>query len=74
MQSDCSDQPERMRRKIRRNWIVPEGAELTDLDRKILAFQEEGFLVPSRKLIKTPEQIEGIRRSGVVVYNVHGFD
>ena len=46
-----------MRRKIRRNWIVPEGAELTDLDRKILAFQEEGFLVPSRKLIKTPEQI-----------------
>ena len=55
-----------MRRKIRRNWIVPEGAELTDLDRKILAFQEEGCLVPSRKLIKTPEQIEGIRRSGVV--------
>ena len=55
-----------MRRKIRRNRIVPEGAELTDLDRKILAFQEEGFLVPSRKLIKTPEQIEGIRRSGVV--------
>ena len=55
-----------MRRKIRRNWIVPEGVELTDLDRKILAFQEEGFLVPSRKLIKTPVQIEGIRRSGVV--------
>ena len=55
-----------MRRKIRRNWIVPEGVELTDLDRKILAFQEEGFLVPSRKLINTPEQIEGIRRSGVV--------
>ena len=55
-----------MRRKIRRNWIVPEGVELTDLDRKILAFQEEGFLVPSRKLMKTPEQIEGIRRSGVV--------
>ena len=55
-----------MRRKIRRNWIVPEGVEITDLDRKILAFQEEGFLVPSRKLIKTPEQIEGIRRSGVV--------
>ena len=55
-----------MRRKIRRNWIVPEGVELTDLDRKILAFQEECLLVPSRKLIKTPEQIEGIRRSGVV--------
>ena len=55
-----------MRRKIRRNWIVPEGAELTDLDRKVLAFQEEGCLVPSRKLIKTPEQIEGIRRSGGV--------
>ncbi|WP_288155488.1 type I methionyl aminopeptidase [Phocaeicola sartorii] len=55
-----------MRKKVKRNWIVPEGATLTDLDRKVLSFQEAGCLVPSRKLIKTPEQIEGIRRSGVV--------
>ncbi len=55
-----------MQKRIRRNWIVSEDAELTDLDCKILAFQEKGCLVPSRELIKTPEQIAGIRRSGVV--------
>lgn len=38
----------------------------TEMDKKILAAQREGHLVPSRKLIKTPEQIEGIRQSGVV--------
>lgn len=36
------------------------------MDRKVLYYQERGCLVPSRKLIKTPEQIEGIRRSGKV--------
>lgn len=53
-------------RRIKRNWVVPKGAELTELDKKILAFQNQGCLVPTRQLIKTPEQIEGIRRSGVV--------
>lgn len=53
-----------MRNKI--NWRVPKGAELTELDKKVLYFQNKGHLVPSRKLIKTPEQIEGIRRSGVI--------
>ena len=48
------------------NWKVPRGAELTELDKKVLYFQNKGHLVPSRKLIKTPEQIEGIRRSGVL--------
>ena len=48
------------------NWRVPKGAEPTELDRKVLAFQAKGHLCPSRNLIKTPEQIEGIRRSGVV--------
>lgn len=36
------------------------------MDRIILAAQERGKVVPSRSLIKTPEQIEGIRRAGVV--------
>lgn len=36
------------------------------MDKKILFYQNKGCLVPRRKLIKTPEQIEGIRRSGVV--------
>lgn len=53
-----------MRNKI--NWKVPKGAELTELDKKVLYYQNKGHLVPSRKLIKTPEQIEGIRRSGVI--------
>ena len=39
---------------------------MTELDKKILYLQNKGHLVPSRDLIKTPEQIEGIRRSGVV--------
>ncbi len=56
----------RMFKRRKRNWVVPKGAELTELDRKVLAFQDRGCLVPSRKLIKTPEQIEGIRRSGEV--------
>ena len=55
-----------MLKRIRRNWYVPKGAEITELDEKILSFQNRGCLVPTRKLIKTPEQIEGIRRSGVV--------
>lgn len=45
---------------------MPKGAEMTELDKKVLSYQNRGCLVPSRKLIKTPEQIEGIRRSGVV--------
>lgn len=53
------------KRKIR-NWNVPKGTELTEMDKKILYYQNKGCLVPKRKLIKTPEQIEGIRRSGVV--------
>lgn len=53
-------------KKIIRNWSVPRGQELTEFDKKVLAFQNRGELVPKRKLIKTPEQIEGIRRSGVV--------
>lgn len=48
------------------NWKVSKGQELTELDKKVLFFQNKGHLVPSRSLIKTPEQIEGIRRSGVV--------
>lgn len=53
-------------KKICRNWRVPRGQELTELDKRVLYFQNKGHLVPKRSLIKTPEQIEGIRRSGVV--------
>lgn len=50
----------------RNNWQVIKGQPLTELDKKILYLQNKGHLVPSRKLIKTEEQIEGIRKSGVV--------
>lgn len=50
----------------RNNWQLIKGQPLTELDKKILYLQNKGHLVPSRKLIKTEEQIEGIRRSGIV--------
>ncbi len=50
----------------KRNWFVPKGQEMTEMDKRILSYQNQGKLVPTRKLIKTPEQIEGIRKSGVV--------
>lgn len=48
------------------NWIIPMGMTPTELDKKMLRAQSMGYLVPSRNLIKTPEQIEGIRRAGIV--------
>ena len=53
-----------MPRKIKNNWKVPAGRPLTEMDEIILDYQARGYLVPSRDLIKTPEQVEGIRRSG----------
>ncbi len=47
-------------------WTLPPDGQLTDMDRRILAEQERGKTVPTRDLIKTPEQIEGIRRAGVI--------
>ena len=44
----------------RNNWQLIKGQPLTELDKKILYLQNKGHLVPSRKLIKTEEQIEGI--------------
>ena len=53
-------------RRIKNNWHIIKGQPLTELDKKVLYYQNKGHLVPSRKLIKTAEQIEGIRRSSVV--------
>lgn len=54
-----------MKRKVN-NWRPAKGQPLTELDKRILYLQNKGHLVPSRSLIKTAEQIEGIRRSGVI--------
>ncbi|MBO7463143.1 MAG: M24 family metallopeptidase, partial [Bacteroidales bacterium] len=48
------------------NWFVPKGQPLTEMDKKILYWQDKGKLVPRRGLILTPGQIEGVRRSGVI--------
>ena len=53
-------------RRIKNNWHIIKGQPLTELDKKVLYYQNKGHLVPPRKLIKTAEQIQGIRRSSVV--------
>lgn len=55
-----------MAHSVKRNWRIPKGEELTDLDRKVLYYQNKGVLVPPRHLILNEEQIEGIRRSSEV--------
>lgn len=52
--------------KIKRNWHTIAGQPLTEMDKRILYFQNKGHIVPTRDLIKTPEQIEGIRAAGVI--------
>ncbi|MBO7167261.1 MAG: type I methionyl aminopeptidase [Bacteroidaceae bacterium] len=48
----------------KQRWFVPAGMEPTAMDLKIMEWQAKGKLVPTRKLIKTPEQIAGIRKAG----------
>lgn len=50
----------------KRRWPARSGQPLTEMDKRIMYWENKGKLVPTRKLIKTPEQIEGIRKSGVV--------
>ena len=42
------------------------GGEITELDRKVMYWEHKGKEVPTRDLIKTPEQIEGIRKAGLL--------
>lgn len=55
-----------MLHKKKNRWHLIKGQEPTEMDKRILYYQDRGHLVPTRELIKTPEQIEGIRRSGVI--------
>ena len=50
----------------RRKWRVPAGQEPTALDKKVMAMESRGAMVPKRTLIRTPEEIEGIKKSGVI--------
>lgn len=60
-------------KRIKNNWHLIKGEPLTELDKKVLYHQSRGNLVPKRKLIKTPEQIEGIRKSGIINTGVLDF-
>ena len=48
--------------KKKRRWHALPGQVPTEFDREIMKWESRGRLVPTRDLIKTPEQIEGIRR------------
>ena len=52
--------------KTKHKWNIEPGMPLTEMDKEILYWQNRNKSVPSRDLIKSPEQIEGIRRSGIV--------
>ncbi len=52
--------------KIKKRWHLLPGQPVTELDKRVMYWQNKGKEVPTRDLIKTPEQIEGIRKSGVV--------
>ena len=51
-------------KKYPRNWRAKSAEQLTEMDKRILSFQNRGHLVPTRDLIKTADQIEGIRQAG----------
>ena len=48
----------------KRRWHCLPGAPVTEFDKKIMYWENKGKLVPTRDMIRTPEQIEGIRMAG----------
>lgn len=50
----------------KRRWHCLPGQAPTEFDKQIMYWENKGKEVPTRDLIRTPEEIEGIRRSGVV--------
>ncbi len=55
-----------MAHKVKHNWHIAHGAPLTELDKRVLSYQNKGCLVPPRRLVLNEEQIAGIRRSSEV--------
>ena len=50
----------------KKRWHCQPGQPLTELDKKVMYWENKGKEVPTRDLILNEEQIEGIRRAGVV--------
>ena len=52
--------------KKKKRWHCLAGQQPTEMDLKIMEWERKGKLVPTRELVKTPEQIEGIRVAGKI--------
>ncbi len=50
----------------KKRWHCLKGQEPTEMDLKIMELERRGKLVPTREMVKTPEQIEGIRKACAV--------
>ena len=50
--------------KKKRRWHCLPGQEPTELDKKVMYWENKGKEVPTRDMVRTPEQIEGIRIAG----------
>ena len=50
----------------KKRWHCLPGQTPTEMDLKIMEVEKKRKLVPTRNLIRTPEEIEGIRRAGVI--------
>lgn len=53
-------------RGLKKNTVPAEKGGLSGVEEKIKEYKARGYRVPSRKMIKTPGQIEGIRRSAAI--------
>ena len=50
----------------KKRWHLAPGCEITELDKRVMYWEHKGKEVPTRELIKTPEQIAGIRKAGML--------
>ncbi|MCF0196163.1 MAG: type I methionyl aminopeptidase [Bacteroidaceae bacterium] len=55
-----------MKKDKQPRWSMPVGFPPTDMDLRILYWQDKGKLVPTRSLIRSKEQIDGIRKAGTL--------
>lgn len=52
--------------KKRRRWHCLPGKQATEFDKQIMYWENKGKLVPTRGLVKSQEQLDGIRKAGML--------
>lgn len=52
--------------KKRRRWHCLPGKQPTEFDKQIMYWENKGKLVPTRGLVKSQEQLDGIRKAGML--------